>query len=277
MVQYIQSVLEHSCSTIYLFIGDKQKCLILIDITPAGLYFAPQRHNFLITLHTQVEQSSSTMIKQVVFILSISLLASVRADGCSGQAKIGSQADLDALSSCRSYSGTISVDTSTAQTLQLNGLQTLNGDLVLKNNDNLSGFNAPALQSINGQLEIANQTRLSSFVIPKLQSAQGISMAILPQLANVSFLNTVSGLKKLSLTDTGAEKIQNPNVMALEQLTISNNNNLISIQFPSLSKVDGDVYITANGASCNVEVTCVSTKRIHGICLQANFDCLVRL
>lgn len=194
------------------------------------------------------------MIKHAVLIFSIALFATVQAEGCTGQAKIGSQADLDAIKVCQTYTGTISVDGSSVQTLQMNGVQTINGDLVLKNNDNLSSFNAPALQSIKGQLEMSNQTHLSSFVVPKLQTAEGINIAVLPQLVDVSFLNTINGLKKLSVTDTRAVNIQNAYVTDLQQLTLNNNVNLTSIQFPSLFKVDGEVYITGNGLSCSAEV-----------------------
>jgi hypothetical protein len=91
-------------------------------------------------------------------------------------------------------------------------------------------------------------------VVPKLQTAEGINIAVLPQLVDVSFLNTINGLKKMSVTDTRAVNIQNPYVTDLQQLTLNNNVNLTSIQFPSLFKVDGDIYITGNGLSCSAEV-----------------------
>lgn len=218
------------------------------------LSLALSHNNFLFHTRFKLETKFPTMIKYAVLIFSIAIFATVQAEGCTGQAKIGSQADLDAINVCQTYTGTISVDGSSVQALQMNGVQIINGDLVLKNNDNLSSFNAPALQSIKGQLEMSNQTHLSSFVVPKLQTAEGINIAVLPQLVDVSFLNTINGLRKLSVTDTRAVNIQNAYVTDLQQLTLNNNVNLTSIQFPSLFKVDGDVYITGNGLSCSAEV-----------------------
>jgi hypothetical protein len=194
------------------------------------------------------------MIKSTFFIFSLTLIAAVRADGCSGQATIASQADLDAIASCTTYTGNIVIDGSKVQSLQMNGVQTVTGDLTVKNNEAMSSFSAPALQSVQGQLEISNQVHLETFQAPKLQTASSLTMTVLPQLMDLSFLNTINGLKQLSLTDTRAMTIQNSNVNGLQQLTLTNNKNLTSIQFPGLIEVDGEIFITANGASCSLEV-----------------------
>jgi hypothetical protein len=193
------------------------------------------------------------MIK-TVFVFSLALIAAVKAEGCSGSATIASQADLDAIVSCKTYTGSITIDNLKAETLQLNGVETVTGDLLVKNNAALSSFSAPALQAVQGQLELSNQVHLGTFQAPKLQTINGLTMSVLPELMDLGFLNTINGLNKLSLTDTRAVNIQNANINGLQQLTLTNNKNLTSIQFPGLVKVDGEIFITANSASCTLEV-----------------------
>jgi len=194
------------------------------------------------------------MIKTVFLVFSLTLIAAVNAEGCSGSATITSQADLDAIGSCKTYTGSITIDNLKAETLQLNGVETVTGDLLVKNNAALSSFNAPALQAVQGQLELSNQVHFATFQAPKLQKVSGLTMTVLPELMDLGFLNTISGLNKLSLTDTRLVNIQNANLNNLQQLTLTNNKNLTSIQFPELMKVDGEIFITANSASCSLEV-----------------------
>ncbi|KAG2185473.1 hypothetical protein INT44_002264, partial [Umbelopsis vinacea] len=194
------------------------------------------------------------MIKTVFLVFSLTLIAAVKAEGCSGSATITSQADLDAIGSCKTYTGSITIDNLNAETLQLKGVETVTGDLLVKNNAALSSFSAPVLQSVKGQLELSNQVHLGTFQAPKLQTVNGLTLSVLPELMDLGFLNTINGLNKLSLTDTRAVNIQNANINGLQQLTLTNNKNLTSIQFPGLMKVDGEIFITANSASCALEL-----------------------
>jgi hypothetical protein len=194
------------------------------------------------------------MVWQQLVLLVTILIAAVQAQSCSGQAIITSQADLDNIESCSSYDGTISIDGTNVESLDMDGIQRISGDLIMRNNDNLNSFNAPALQSIRGQLEMSNQTRLSQFTVPNLKNVSSITLAVLPQLDDVSFVNALSGLSTISIADTRVQSIQNPYITNLRQLRLTNNNNLTTIQLDKLSKVEGKLYVTANGPSCSAEV-----------------------
>ncbi|CAM0140047.1 protoplasts-secreted [Umbelopsis sp. WA50703] len=193
------------------------------------------------------------MVWQQLVLLVTILIAAVQAQSCSGQAIITSQADLDNIESCSSYDGTISIDGTNVESLDMDGIQRISGDLIMRNNDNLNSFNAPALQSIRGQLEMSNQTRLSQFTVPNLKNVSSITLAVLPQLDDVSFVNALSGLSTISIADTLVQSIQNPYITNLRQLRLTNNNNLTTIQLDKLSKVEGKLYVTANGPSCSAE------------------------
>ncbi|KAJ2957329.1 hypothetical protein NQZ79_g6955 [Umbelopsis isabellina] len=194
-----------------------------------------------------------SIIWQQLVLFAVVLIVSVKSQSCSGQASITSQAELDNIQSCSSYDGTISIDGTNAETLDMNGIERISGDLIMRNNDNLYSFHAPALQSIRGKLEMSNQTHLSQFTVPNFKNASSINLAVLPELNDLSFVNSLSGLTTISIADTRVQKVENPYITNLQQLMLTNNNNLTSVHLENLSKVGGKVYVTANGASCSAE------------------------
>lgn len=196
-----------------------------------------------------------SIIWQQLVLFVVVLIVSVRSQSCSGQASITSQAELDNLQSCSSYDGTISIDGTNAEALNMDGIERITGDLIMRNNDNLNSFHAPALQSIRGGINVANQTHLSQLSVPNLKNASSITLAVLPELDDLSFVNSLSGLTTISIADTRVQKVENPYISNLQQLMLTNNVNLTSVHLENLSKVAGQVYVTANGASCGVEVS----------------------
>ncbi|PYI11473.1 hypothetical protein BO78DRAFT_446520 [Aspergillus sclerotiicarbonarius CBS 121057] len=82
------------------------------------------------------------------------------------------QSDADALSSCSTISGTLSVSTSATGSISLSNVQTINGGLTIQDVF-LTSFSAPDLQTVHGKIYIADNNKLNNLSLSDLQTVGG--------------------------------------------------------------------------------------------------------
>jgi hypothetical protein len=134
---------------------------------------------------------------------------------------IQSQSDLDALSSCTTVTGSITIKAVSMDSVTIPaGVEHVDGDISVSLTSTITTFSASSLQSISGQFELLNLTGLQTLTAPSLSSVGSISFVILPLLNSMSLgineagsvtisdteLNTLSGF---SLSTVGGFEIGN--------------------------------------------------------------------
>ncbi|KAI9351700.1 hypothetical protein BD770DRAFT_393917 [Pilaira anomala] len=106
---------------------------------------------------------------------------------CEKNVKVTSQGDLDALKSCATFKGIITMDTVPAGQLRLEGVEQLIGDIIMSGNVDLVSFSAPNLQKVDGQIKIINHTILNKLEFPLLTETNGFHVAVVPALEKINF------------------------------------------------------------------------------------------
>jgi hypothetical protein len=102
--------------------------------------------------------------------------------------QIESQADLDALASCSTVTGSIIVTAVAMDAVNIPaGVLHVTGDVSVSLTSSVVTFAAPGLESIGGTFELLNLTALQSLNAPSLTSVGGINFVILPLLTTMTF------------------------------------------------------------------------------------------
>lgn len=175
--------------------------------------------------------------------------------GCSGDIKVTAQGDLDALRSCKSFKGSITIDGTAANQLTLDGVQHIDGDLNVKNNEVLSRLSLPNLQAVNGVVNLENNKALNSLDMPYLSAVRSFTMAVHPALPSISFPAGLSQVDRLMISDTTTTRIEGVKASQIGELVVDNNIYLKSLNLGNLSKVTTGLTVSANSPSLTLDVS----------------------
>lgn len=182
------------------------------------------------------------------------LIATINVDAaCQGDLIITSQNDMDQIRNCKTYSGNLIIDNTVASDLRMNGVELLEGDLMVTNNNALQGFGLPKLQGINGQLKFANNKLLSSIDVKQLYAIRSLEVSVHPALNELKFVAGLSQAEKIVIADTTCTKIDGLKMTTSKDIEISNNIYLRSLSFGNMSSV-GNILISANSPALVLDV-----------------------
>lgn len=173
---------------------------------------------------------------------------------CQGDINVVTQHDLDQIRSCKTYSGSIRVDNSAANELKLTGIELLEGDLTVMNNDALQSFSMPRLQGINGQLKFSNNKLLSTIETKQLYAIRSLEVSVHPALNELKFPAGLSQAEKISILDTTCTKIEGLKMTSTKEVEISNNIYLKSLSLGNVTSV-GSILVSANSPALNLDVS----------------------
>ncbi|KAG2194421.1 hypothetical protein INT47_003132 [Mucor saturninus] len=179
---------------------------------------------------------------------------------CQGDMTITSQNDMDQIRNCKTYSGNILIDNTAASDLRMNGVELLEGDLMVTNNNGLQGFGLPKLQGINGQLKFANNKLLSSIDVKQLYAIRSLEVSVHPALNELKFAAGLSQAEKIIIADTTCTRIDGFKMTTSKDIEISNNIYLKSLSFANMSSV-GNILISANSPALILDLNTVSGLR----------------
>ncbi|KAI9258393.1 hypothetical protein EDC94DRAFT_613639 [Helicostylum pulchrum] len=179
---------------------------------------------------------------------------------CSGDLVITSQHDMDQIRNCKTYGGNLVIDNSAASDLQMNGVELLEGNLIVTNNDGLQSIGLPKLQGINGQLKFANNKLLSSIDVKQLYAIRSLEVSVHPALNDLKFAAGLSQAEKIVITDTTCTKIEGFKMTSAKDIEISNNIYLKNLSFGNLSTV-GNILVSANSPALKLDLSSISGLR----------------
>ncbi|KAK6360485.1 hypothetical protein TWF730_006626 [Orbilia blumenaviensis] len=142
---------------------------------------------------------------------------------------VETQADLDILSVCSILTGDLILGTNLV-TADINGIRTIQGDLVAANAFDLQRITAPDLAHIGGDFNLTSLTILSHVNIDSLDYAAGLHWRNLPSLTRLEpFYSKLTHSSRFSITDTGLQSFYGPNFTTAENVQFRNNKNLLGI------------------------------------------------
>lgn len=186
----------------------------------------------------------------------ILLIGNVQA-ACQGDIVVVTQQDMDQMRNCKTYGGNILVDNSGAPELKLNGVELLEGDLIISNNNGLQRLAFPKLQGINGQLKLVNNKLLSTIDMKQLYAIRSLEVSVHPALNDLKFPAGLSQADKITIADTTITKIDGFKMTSVKEVEISNNIYLKSLSFGNVTNL-GSILVSANSPSLRLDVSYIT-------------------
>ncbi|KAI8384879.1 uncharacterized protein BYT42DRAFT_563932 [Radiomyces spectabilis] len=189
------------------------------------------------------------------------ILAQVLADECNQELKVNSQQDLDSIRQCRLFTGTITVDQTDASSLKFNGVETLDGSVILTGNNALTQLSFPQLVSVSNQIKLENNRALVSVDFPMLQSVRSFEIIVHPALQALSFPAELSHIDTFTVTDTTITRVDGLKAAQIRDFTVTNNIYLKSVTASNMTAINGMLMIADNSPGFSLDLSSVQSVR----------------
>ncbi|CAK7205018.1 cell wall protein Ecm33 [Sporothrix eucalyptigena] len=164
---------------------------------------------------------------------------------------INSQADISALASCTTLTGNVVIGNQTDATLDFSGIDEIDGDLTLLNNNLVSTLKSSSTTSITGAFHLQNLTTLSTLSFTELTSVGSINWVSLTALDVLTFTAGIKTASSIIVSDTFLSSLDGLDVESADTININNNRRLVSYT-SSLGNVTDLLNINANGLDLQV-------------------------
>ncbi|RFU27923.1 hypothetical protein B7463_g8424, partial [Scytalidium lignicola] len=167
-------------------------------------------------------------------------------------ATVASQADADTLQGCRTITGSVLIANTSAGAINLDGPESISGDLICHDAGALTTFTSSSIGSISGTFDLNNLTVLSTLSFTDLTSVGSINWVALPALSQLTFPSTVSKASSLIISNTFLGTLDGINLDTAATVDINNNNRLrtFSTQIVNVTTL---LNIDSNGQQLDVE------------------------
>ncbi|KAL1626303.1 protoplasts-secreted [Neofusicoccum ribis] len=142
-----------------------------------------------------------------------------------------SVADATALAPCPTFTGNIQISSDAAGNISFDKLHVLNGNLLVKDANELVSLSADSLEQIEGYMYIQDLPNLSTLDFPQLTSvSEQLRLENLPKLKNLGFDAVLTECPLFRVTGTALRSIDGINPAGVTNgFTVSNNTDLQNI------------------------------------------------
>ncbi|EMR10161.1 hypothetical protein PNEG_01435 [Pneumocystis murina B123] len=206
-----------------------------------------------------------------LLILWFYIISFVLAEKCDEDINVKSQTDLDRISECTVFEGSIYV-TSSIPLIDLGNLEHILGDLVIYENDDILLFKAFNLVSVQGKLVFKKLTALEKIELPALSSADTMILFQCAQLQTLNLNTGISRLNHITVSDTSLRNISGFLMKSLISLNINNNNYLSTFNMSNLVTIGDKFSFMQNGLVQNnygIPISLPSLESSGGLFLQS--------
>jgi hypothetical protein len=170
----------------------------------------------------------------------------------SGTTTIQNSGDATALASCtKTFSGSIAIETGTSDPIALDGVGTIDGDLIITNNSAIQSLSGDSLTEITGEFHLDTVQVLNTVNFPKLKKVNSIVWNALPNLQNPTFNGPITQVSTLDIQNTQLQSLQGINLETVDKVTIANNRYISDISM-QLGSVSTSLILEANNPEVNV-------------------------
>ncbi|KAF2117768.1 GPI-anchored cell wall organization protein Ecm33 [Lophiotrema nucula] len=170
----------------------------------------------------------------------------------SGTTTIQNSGDATALASCtNTFSGSVAIATGTTDSIALDGVGTIDGDLIVNNNSAITSLSADSLTEITGKFNLDTVQVLSTVNFPKLKKVDSIVWNALPNLQTPTFNGPITQVGTLDIQNTQLQSLEGINLETVDKVTIANNRYISDISM-QLGNVSTSLILEANNPEVNV-------------------------
>ncbi|CAG8623195.1 14231_t:CDS:2, partial [Ambispora leptoticha] len=167
--------------------------------------------------------------------------------GCNGLLQVQTQADLESLRDCSTFTGTISISNTNLQSLTIPYIQNLRGNIEIQSNPLLANLSCPYLKNATN-IVVNNNQGLQSVQFPSLIAASTFNLNNSPLLGSLFFPARLTHVNNIEVTNTGIRNLDGVSEVAINSLTLENNANLRQANIPVLRRA-GTINVSGNGGS----------------------------
>ncbi|OMJ10731.1 Protein ecm33 [Smittium culicis] len=180
------------------------------------------------------------------------LLASYVAGQCNNSITINSQGDATSLSSCSTFTGDITANAISVDSLDFSGITQVKGSITISNSFNLKNINFPSLKSVSGSFTLLNNTQVISLNTAQLSSCGNFIISNNPNLRTLT-VNSISTVGGFSIINTSVDSISGLSFKNATYIDVSANSYLNKIDFSNLTNINGFINIADNdsGSTAN--------------------------
>jgi hypothetical protein len=169
-------------------------------------------------------------------------------------ATINSPADATALADCQTISGSVLISNSSGNTIQLDGPQKIDGDLICEDNGAIITLSSSTLTEITGTFNLQRVKLLSTLSFPSLKSVGTIFFLTLNALSEFTFTQKITQANNITLSDTFLSKLDGIDVTSLSGDFNINNNRFLTEFTTQIGNLSGVLTIQANGLNTDVSM-----------------------
>ncbi|CAK7265422.1 cell wall protein Ecm33 [Sporothrix epigloea] len=164
---------------------------------------------------------------------------------------VNSQADITNLLSCTTLKGDVVIGNQTDATLDFTGINVIDGDLTLLNNNIVSTLKSGSTTKITGAFHLQNLTTLSTLAFTELTSVGSINWVSLTAIDVLTFNAGIKTASSITVSDTFLSNLDGLDVVSADTIDINNNRRLVSYT-SSLGNLTKLLNINANGLNLQV-------------------------
>ena len=140
----------------------------------------------------------------------------------------------------------MTIQSTAAGTIALNGIQQITGDLTCQNAGQLTELQADQLGTIGGRFYLNNLTILSTLFFSSLNSVNEIYWVGLPALQGLNFPQGVSEAQNVLISNTQLNTLAGIELNTVGNIDIDNNPYLQTVNVNEISTITGSLNIAAN-------------------------------
>lgn len=177
---------------------------------------------------------------------------------CTGSTTISSSSQATDLAQCQNYDGDIRLGSSIADSVSLDGIVTITGDLAVAYGSGITSLRASDLVTIGGTLAINNNDLLTSLSLPSLKNVDTININGAPNLTEFISTNGISNISTIQITETGLSKLDWLKPVNISRLEVAQNPVLSDVTLPVLNGL-GAFTFARNGPAMKVSLSRLKT------------------
>ena len=178
-----------------------------------------------------------------------------RAESCSASTTTISSSEQAAsfASACATFTGDVAVATDTTDDIVLDGLQEIQGSLLVSDVTQLATLSSSTLEKITDRLYVYATTILTTINFTQLHDVSVIELTAIPALQELSILQTLETVTNISIQNTQIDALQGFSLATIATLEIANNPYMNTINLQPYN-ITGSLIIEANGRSLDVSM-----------------------
>lgn len=195
------------------------------------------------------------LIKYLLPALAAGRLAFAANDPCDGSSNpinIQSQGDADNLN-CTIIKGSLTINENTENSITLNGVQQISGNLMAKGASNLTSLSAPSLNSIGQVMLFSGLITLTTASFPILTSVGSIQWDALPNLQSLNFDQGISKADSVEITNTGLTSLNGISLGTVGNFDITANTALTQVNVGNITNCTGLLNFAGNSLKLQIQ------------------------